>query len=200
MHIFFLSLSLLLHSLRWEKKYGACYALCNCTGRKGFPGTTSGKEPSYQCRRLNRCGFEPCVKKNPWRRTWQPTSVFLSGECHGQRSLAGYRPQGRKKLDMAEATKHACMRRMHRAEMSCSGSRQIQNGTADLLELQSPLPGWVSNTSLQSTITQWESLGTEGPGTSSVRKNSFSGWGSWGSERARGFCDHTFIYYSTKFN
>ena len=70
-----------------------------------------------------------------------------------------------------------------------------------LLELHSPLPGWVSNTSLQSMVTQWESLGTEGPGTSSVTKNSFSGWGSWGSERARGFfCDHTFIYYSTKFN
>ena len=25
-----------------------------------------------------------------WRRAWQPTSVFLPGESHGQRSLAGY--------------------------------------------------------------------------------------------------------------
>ena len=24
----------------------------------------------------------------PWRRTWQPTRVFLPGESHGQRSLA----------------------------------------------------------------------------------------------------------------
>ena len=26
----------------------------------------------------------------PWRRAWQPTPVFLPGESHGQRSLAGY--------------------------------------------------------------------------------------------------------------
>ena len=28
----------------------------------------------------------------PWRRKWQPTPVFLSGESHGQRSLVGYSP------------------------------------------------------------------------------------------------------------
>ena len=28
----------------------------------------------------------------PWRRAWQPTSVFLPGESHGQRSLVGYSP------------------------------------------------------------------------------------------------------------
>ena len=32
------------------------------------------------------------VRKIPWRRKWQPTPVFLSGESHGQRSLAGYSP------------------------------------------------------------------------------------------------------------
>ena len=30
----------------------------------------------------------------PWRRKWQPTPVFLPGESHGQRSLAGYSPWG----------------------------------------------------------------------------------------------------------
>ena len=35
-------------------------------------------------------------------RKWQPTPVFLSGESHGQRSLAGYSPWGRKELDMTE--------------------------------------------------------------------------------------------------
>ena len=30
------------------------------------------------------------VGKIPWRRAWQPTPVFLPGEFHGQRSLAGY--------------------------------------------------------------------------------------------------------------
>jgi hypothetical protein len=36
----------------------------------------------------------------PWRRKWQPTSVFLPGKSHKQRSLAGYRPWRRKELDM----------------------------------------------------------------------------------------------------
>ena len=32
---------------------------------------------------------ETWVGKIPWRREWQPTPVFLSGEIHGQRSLGG---------------------------------------------------------------------------------------------------------------
>ena len=35
-------------------------------------------------------GFDPRVGKIPWWRAWQPTPVFLPGESHGQRSLAGY--------------------------------------------------------------------------------------------------------------
>ena len=42
------------------------------------------------------------VGKIPWRREWQPTTVFLPGESHGQRSLVGYRPWGCKESDMAE--------------------------------------------------------------------------------------------------
>ena len=38
----------------------------------------------------------------PWRRTWQPTPVFLPGESHGGRSLVGYNPQGRKESDTTE--------------------------------------------------------------------------------------------------
>ena len=39
-----------------------------------------------------RLWFDPWVVKIPWRRAWQPTPVFLPGESHGQRSLAGYSP------------------------------------------------------------------------------------------------------------
>ena len=42
--------------------------------------------------------------KIPWRRAWQPTPVFLPGESHGERSLAGYSPWGCKELDMIKAT------------------------------------------------------------------------------------------------
>ena len=38
----------------------------------------------------------------PWRREYLPTSIFLSGEFHGQRSLAGYSPWGRKESDTTE--------------------------------------------------------------------------------------------------
>ena len=33
--------------------------------------------------------FDPCIRKMPWRRKWQPTPVFLLGKFHGQWSLAG---------------------------------------------------------------------------------------------------------------
>ena len=36
-----------------------------------------------------RPGFDPWVKKIPWSKTWQPTPVFLPGECYGQISMAG---------------------------------------------------------------------------------------------------------------
>ena len=49
---------------------------------------------------IRRCGFDPWVGTIPWRRKWQPTSVFLPGESHGQRSLvAGYSPWGHTKSD-----------------------------------------------------------------------------------------------------
>ena len=49
-------------------------------------------------------GFNPWVRKIPWRRQWQPTPVFLPGESHGQRSLVGYSPWGHKDLDTTEHT------------------------------------------------------------------------------------------------
>ena len=43
-------------------------------------------------------GLSPWVRKIPWRRKWQSMPVFLPGESHGQRSLAGYSPWGHKEL------------------------------------------------------------------------------------------------------
>ena len=62
----------------------------------GLPWWLSGKESTCQCRRH---GFDPWVRKIPWRRKWQPTPAFLPGESHGQRSLAGYSPWGPKESD-----------------------------------------------------------------------------------------------------
>ena len=50
-----------------------------CGQNGGFPSGTlpGGKEPAGQCRRCKRRGFDPWVGKNPWRRKWQPSPVFL---------------------------------------------------------------------------------------------------------------------------
>ena len=37
-----------------------------------------------------------------WRRKWHPTPVFLPGKSHGQRSLVGCSPWGRRESDMTE--------------------------------------------------------------------------------------------------
>ena len=39
-----------------------------------------------QCRRP---GFDPWVRKSPWKRKWQPTPIFLPGKSRVQRNLAG---------------------------------------------------------------------------------------------------------------
>ena len=46
--------------------------------------------------------FDPWVGEIPWRREWLPFPVFLHGKFHGQRSLAGYSPWGRKESDTTE--------------------------------------------------------------------------------------------------
>jgi len=48
--------------------------------------------------------FSPWVEKILWRREWQSTPVFLPGESHGQRSLAGYSPWGHKESDNNNGT------------------------------------------------------------------------------------------------
>ena len=48
---------------------------------RGFPGDASGKEIDCQDRRCKR-----------HEKKWQLTPVFLPGESHGQKSLAGYGP------------------------------------------------------------------------------------------------------------
>ena len=71
----------------------------------GLPWWLSGKESICQCRRHKRCGFDHWVRKIPWSRKWQPTSVFLPGKFHGQRSLVGYSSRGHKRTGQNLETK-----------------------------------------------------------------------------------------------
>ena len=64
------------------------------------------KSQPARWKRWKRWGLDPWARKIPWRRAWQPIPVFLPGESHGQRSLAGYCSHCCKDLDTTEATQH----------------------------------------------------------------------------------------------
>ena len=51
--------------------------------KMGFPGGSDSKESAC------KAGDPGWI---PWRREWQPCPLFLPGEFHGQRGLAGYHP------------------------------------------------------------------------------------------------------------
>ena len=74
---------------------GSSYGLYNM----GLLRWLSCKESACQRRRY---GFDPWVRKIPWRRKWQPTPVFLSRKSQGQRSLVGYSQWGHKESYMSE--------------------------------------------------------------------------------------------------
>ena len=51
---------------------------------------------------VQKTGVLSLGEEDPWGKKWQTTPVFLSGESHGQRSLLGYSPWGRKELNVTE--------------------------------------------------------------------------------------------------
>ena len=76
--------------------------------QRGFSGGSDGQESACNAGDLGLIpGFDPwVVRKISWRREWLPTPVFLPGEFHGQRNLAGYSPWGHKELDMTKRHTH----------------------------------------------------------------------------------------------
>ena len=62
----------------------------------GFPGDSDGKKSACNAGdQVWYLGQEDRLEKE-----WLPIPVFLPGEFHRQRSLAGYSPRGCKELDM----------------------------------------------------------------------------------------------------
>ena len=70
--------------------------------RRGFPGSSAGKQFACQCRRHKRLWFNSWVRKIPWRR-WQPTLVVL---LEHQRSLVGDSTWRHKESDTTGARMH----------------------------------------------------------------------------------------------
>ena len=79
-----------------KEKKPALYLCVLRTVFLGFPGSAFGKESTCQCRRHRDSGLIPGFWKIPWKRKWHPTPVFLPGKFHGQKSLVGYSPWGKK--------------------------------------------------------------------------------------------------------
>ena len=82
-------------------------------------------------------GSIPGLGRIPWRRTYQPTPVFLPGKFHGQRSLVGNSPWGRKESD---TTEHTC------ACVPVSAPTNVYTHTDEETEPRGNLPkitGWV---------------------------------------------------------
>ena len=68
----------------------------------GFPHGTSGKEPTCQCRRLKRPGFDSWVGRSPGGGHSNQLQYSSTGNSHGWRSLVGCSPWGRQESDTTE--------------------------------------------------------------------------------------------------
>ena len=86
-------------AFQWDSRQLPFWTSTLVTQRLGFPGSSVIKNSPPNAGDL---GSIPGSGRVPWRRKWHPTPVFLPGESHGQRSLAGCSSWGRKKLDTIE--------------------------------------------------------------------------------------------------
>ena len=73
--------------------------ICILTADLGFPGGSDGKESACSAGDL---GLIPVLGRSPGRGHGNPLQYSCLENLHGQRSLAGYNPWGRKELDTTE--------------------------------------------------------------------------------------------------
>ena len=87
------------------------------------PSTPTGRDLLFQCyffiqiyvlaKWCTHCFFiSHLLPIQIWSRKWQPTTVFLPGKFHGQRSLAGYSSWGFKESDTTEHASSAHLDRL----------------------------------------------------------------------------------------
>ena len=107
-----------------------------------------------------------------WRRTWQPTPVFLPGESQGRGSLVACRLCSGTELDMTEAT-YVKVVYCHLAYLTYVQSTSCEMPGWMKHKLQSKLPGEISITSdMQMISPLWQKAkrkGTEEPHDESER-------------------------------
>ena len=89
------------HLLLYIIFFTALFRCCYKWYRASLVAQAVKNLPAMQETRIWFLGWE-----DPLRRAWQPTPAFLPGKSHGQRSLEGYSPWGRKDLDKTEWLTH----------------------------------------------------------------------------------------------
>ena len=134
-HVFVSGLSVPIHE---KTTVTDVHAFAHVYWTSGLPRWHSAEEPTGQCRRHRRGRFDPWVMMIPWRRKWQPTSVFLPGKFQGQTSLEDYSGATKSQTQLSTRVR-ACTHthtHTHIGTMSCQIS---QNDHALLLEKHAQL-------------------------------------------------------------
>ena len=89
---------------------------CCTSGSSGLPG--GGSNSNESARNARDLDSIPGLERSP-----EPTPVFLPGGFHGQRSLAGYSPWGRKESDTTERLilllLQGCLRNLSSSKTAC---------------------------------------------------------------------------------
>ena len=93
----------------WPPNCERIIVLCSSPSLWGFIMAPLGNEWTSLVAQMAK--NLPAVQETPVqslsrRREWQPSPVFLPGESHGQRNLAGYSPGGHKESDTTEQLIH----------------------------------------------------------------------------------------------
>ena len=76
----------------WQDPIICCWKETHWDISSGNLNINLGDKPKLLCFITFYLASQLAQWKVPWSRKWQPTPVFLPGESHGQRGLAGYSP------------------------------------------------------------------------------------------------------------
>ena len=82
--------------------------------------------------------FNPWVREILWRMEWLCTPVFLPGKSHGQRSLVGYSPWGRKESGMTEWLNNKLVKFMNKKVCVCLLVAQLRPTRCDPISCSPP--------------------------------------------------------------
>ena len=75
--------------------------------------------------------FNPWAGKIPWRKEWLPTPLFLPGEFHGQRNLAGYTFMGSQRVAINTFT-YATLQEIDQIQIKFKDQRMVGEGTSSV--------------------------------------------------------------------